>query len=181
MTSSPTPKPSVVWFTGLSGSGKTTTAEALERELTELGHHCYILDGDKIRQGLNKDLGFTASDRVTNIRRIAEVARLFVDAGLFAIVAIISPFEQERRMARELMNESEFIEIYMNTPLSVCEERDPKGLYKKARLGKLPNFTGIDSPYEPPKDPELELRSHVHSTKTLVNEIVEFLRRNSYI
>jgi len=146
-------KGKVIWFTGLSGSGKSTIANALERELHAQGKRTYILDGDNIRQGLNKDLGFTDSDRVENIRRVAEVAKLMMDAGLIVMTAFISPFRAEREMARELIGENHFIEVFVDTPLEVCEQRDPKGLYKKARRGQLPNMTGIDSPYEPPASP----------------------------
>lgn len=141
----------VIWFTGLSGSGKSTLANALEKELHALGKRTYILDGDNVRQGLNKDLGFTDADRVENIRRVAEVAKLMMDAGLIVLTAFISPFRAEREMARQLIGEENFIEVYVDTPLQVCEQRDPKGLYKKARSGQLPNMTGINSPYEPPE------------------------------
>ena len=150
----------VIWFTGLSGSGKSTIANALEKELNAQGKHTYILDGDNIRQGLNKDLGFTDADRVENIRRVAEVAKLMMDAGLIVMTAFISPFRAERQMARELIGENNFIEVYVDTPLAVCEERDPKGLYKKARSGQLPNMTGINSPYEAPVKPELTINSN---------------------
>lgn len=145
----------VVWFTGLSGSGKSTIANALEIELHARGKRTYILDGDNVRQGLNKDLGFTDADRVENIRRIAEVSKLMMDAGLIVLTAFISPFQREREMARELIGSDNFVEIYVNTPLDICEERDPKGLYKKARHGLLPNMTGINSPYEVPTNPDL--------------------------
>jgi bifunctional enzyme CysN/CysC len=147
--------PCVVWFTGLSAAGKTTIANLVEKRLHALGRHTYLLDGDNVRHGLNKDLDFTNADRVENIRRIAEVARLMVDAGLIVLVAFISPFRAERRMARELVVAGEFVEVFIDTPLAVAEERDPKGLYKKARRGELKNFTGIDSPYERPERPEV--------------------------
>jgi bifunctional enzyme CysN/CysC len=150
-------KPSVLWFTGLSGAGKSTIANLVETELHRLGCHTYMLDGDNVRHGLNKDLGFTQADRVENIRRIAEVARLMTDAGLIVLVSFISPFRSERRMARELVAEGEFLEVFVDTPLEVAEARDPKGLYAKARRGELVNFTGIDSPYEPPEHAELRL------------------------
>jgi len=146
-------KPGVIWLTGLSGSGKSTIANIIEKKLHALGHHTYLLDGDNIRHGLNKDLGFTDRDRVENIRRIAEVANLMVDAGLIVITAFISPFAAERSMARDLIGPNEFKEVYINTPLSIAEDRDVKGLYKKARRGELKNFTGIDSPYEEPAEP----------------------------
>jgi len=148
-------KGKVIWFTGLSGSGKSTIANALEKELHAQGKRTYILDGDNVRQGLNKDLGFTDADRVENIRRVAEVAKLMMDAGLIVMTAFISPFRAERQMARELIGEENFIEVFVDTPLAVCEQRDPKGLYKKARNGQLPNMTGISSPYEPPLTPAL--------------------------
>ena len=147
----------VIWFTGLSGSGKSTLANLLEVELHKQGKHTYLLDGDNIRQGLNKDLGFTDADRVENIRRIAEVAKLMMDAGLIVITAFISPFKREREMAKQLIGEENFIEVFVDTPLKICEERDPKGLYKKAREGKLPNFSGISSSYEAPEDPDVIL------------------------
>jgi bifunctional enzyme CysN/CysC len=148
-------KGKVIWFTGLSGSGKSTIANALEVELHKQGKHTYLLDGDNIRQGLNKDLGFTDADRVENIRRIAEVAKLMMDAGLVVMTAFISPFKREREMARHLIGEENFIEVFVDTPIEICEERDPKGLYKKAREGKLPNFSGISSPYEIPENPNI--------------------------
>ncbi|HEY0309752.1 MAG TPA: sulfate adenylyltransferase subunit CysN, partial [Luteimonas sp.] len=149
--------PRCVWFTGLSGAGKSTIANLVEKRLLAMGHHTYLLDGDNVRHGLNKDLGFTAEDRVENIRRVAEVARLMVDAGLIVLVSFISPFRAERRMARELFGEGEFLEVFVDTPLAVAEERDVKGLYAKARAGQLRNFTGIDSPYEIPERPEVVL------------------------
>jgi len=148
-------QPCVLWFTGLSGSGKSTVANIVEKKLHALGHHTYLLDGDNVRHGLNRDLGFTEEGRVENSRRVAEVAKLMVDAGLIVLTAFISPYRAERRMARQLFAEGEFIEVYMDTPLDVAEARDPKGLYKKARRGELKNFTGIDSPYEAPGAPEL--------------------------
>jgi bifunctional enzyme CysN/CysC len=150
-------KPCVVWFTGLSGAGKSTVGNLLEKRLFALGRHTYLLDGDNVRHGLNKDLGFTEADRVENVRRVAEVAHLMADAGLIVLVSFISPFRAERRMARALMDEGEFFEVFVDTPLTVAEERDPKGLYKKARRGELKNFTGVDSPYEVPEDPEIRI------------------------
>ena len=144
-------KPLCLWFTGLSGSGKSTLANLLEQRLHDMGRHTYLLDGDNVRQGLNRDLGFADADRVENIRRVAEVARLMVDAGLITIVAFISPFRSERQMARDLFDPGEFIEIFVDAPLEVCEQRDPKGLYRKARAGQIKNFTGIDSAYEVPE------------------------------
>jgi len=150
-------KPCALWFTGLSGAGKSTVANLVEKKLLSLGKHTYLLDGDNVRHGLNRDLGFTDSDRVENIRRIAATTKLFVDAGLIVLASFISPFRSERNMARELLEEGEFFEVYVNTSLEVCEQRDPKGLYKKARSGELKNFTGIDSPYEPPESPEIRI------------------------
>ena len=150
-------KPCVLWFTGLSGAGKSTIANLVEKRLATIGRHTYLLDGDNVRHGLNKDLGFSDADRVENIRRVAEVARLMADAGLIVLVSFISPFRAERRMARSLMPEGEFIEVYVDTPLAVAETRDPKGLYRKARRGELKNFTGVDSPYEPPENPEIRV------------------------
>jgi bifunctional enzyme CysN/CysC len=157
----------VIWFTGLSGSGKSTLANSLEVELQKQGKHTYLLDGDNIRQGLNKDLGFTDSDRVENIRRIAEVAKLMMDAGLIVITAFISPFKREREMARSLIGAENFVEIFVDTPIEVCEERDPKGLYKKAREGKLPNFSGISSPYETPGNPDLRIDGKINKSDSL--------------
>ncbi|MCL7050797.1 hypothetical protein MKW94_008732 [Papaver nudicaule] len=142
--------PRIVWLTGLSGAGKSTIANLVEKRLHALGRHTYLLDGDNVRHGLNRDLGFTEADRVENIRRVAEVARLMLDAGLITLVSFISPFRAERDMARALVGPDEFVEVFVDTPLAVAEERDPKGLYKKARRGELKHFTGIDSPYEPP-------------------------------
>jgi bifunctional enzyme CysN/CysC len=149
----------VIWFTGLSGSGKSTLANALEKELHAQGKHTYVLDGDNVRQGLNNDLGFTDADRVENIRRVAEVAKLMMDAGLIVLTAFISPFRAEREMARQLIGEENFNEVFVDTPLEICEQRDPKGLYKKARSGQIPNMTGINSPYEPPEKPSMVLRT----------------------
>ncbi len=148
-----------MWLTGLSGSGKSTIANALETRLHEQGYHTFLLDGDNVRHGLNRDLGFTDADRVENIRRISEVAKLMSDAGLIVITSFISPFNSERQMARALMSEGEFFEIYVDAPLEVCEKRDEKGLYAKARAGKIKNFTGIDSAYEPPEKPEISVDS----------------------
>src|SRR5207342_116377 len=150
-------QPRCLWFTGLSGSGKSTIANLAEKRLVASGHHTYILDGDNVRHGLNRDLGFTEEDRVENIRRVAEVARLMVDAGLIVLVSFISPFRAERRMARDLFDEGEFLEVFVDTPLAVAEERDVKGVYAKARAGEIRNFTGIDSPYERPEPAEITL------------------------
>jgi bifunctional enzyme CysN/CysC len=162
----------VIWFTGLSGSGKSTLANALEYALHQAGKHTYILDGDNIRHGLNKDLGFSDADRVENIRRIAEVARLMADAGLIVITAFISPFKREREMARELIGSKHFLEVYVSTPLTICEQRDPKGLYKKARSGELPNMTGISSPYELPDHPDFVADGGAQDIKTIIDALV---------
>ncbi|MEO1045728.1 MAG: sulfate adenylyltransferase subunit CysN [Pseudomonadota bacterium] len=166
-------RPRLLWFTGLSGSGKSTIANLVEKRLHAMGRHSFLLDGDNVRHGLNKDLGFTDADRVENIRRIAEVARLMTDAGLIVLTAFISPFRAERRMARELMPEGEFIEIFVDTPLDVAEARDEKGLYKKARAGELKNFTGIDSPYEAPEKPEIRIDTTSMSAEDAAEHIVE--------
>ena len=165
----------VLWFTGLSGSGKSTIANALERALHDQGIRTYLLDGDNIRHGLNNDLGFTDADRVENIRRIGEVAKLMVDAGVVVLTAFISPFAAERRMARDLFEEGEFIEIHVDTPLEVAESRDPKGLYKKARKGEIPNFTGISSPYEAPENPEVRVSTEKYSVEEIVADLVKQL------
>ena len=167
----------VVWMTGLSGAGKSTLANMLEKRLHARGLRTYLLDGDNVRHGLNKDLGFTAADRVENIRRIAEVAKLMVDAGLIVITAFISPFRAERRMARELMNPGEFIEVFVDTPLEVAERRDPKGLYGKARRGELKNFTGIDSPYEIPEKPEVRIDTVASSIEAATQQVYDALIR----
>jgi bifunctional enzyme CysN/CysC len=173
--------PSVLWLTGLSGAGKSTIANLVETELNRLGCHTYMLDGDNVRHGLNKDLGFTQADRVENIRRIAEVARLMTDAGLIVLVSFISPFRSERRMARELMEEGEFLEVFVDTPLEIAEQRDPKGLYAKARRGELANFTGIDSPYEPPENPEVRLEMTTLSPEDGAKIVVDALRERGML
>lgn len=152
-------KPCVLWLTGLSGSGKSTLANALEQRLFTMGYHTYLLDGDNVRHGLNKDLGFNENSRIENIRRIGEVCKLFVDSGLIVLCAFISPFYKERQIIRELLDKGEYIEIFVDTPIEICEKRDPKGLYKKARNGEIKNFTGIGSPYEAPKNPEIHIKS----------------------
>ena len=164
-----------LWFTGLSGSGKSTVANALEQALHEKGLHTYILDGDNVRHGLNRDLGFTDADRIENVRRVAEVTKLMVDAGIVVITSFISPFRSERQMARELFDAGEFIEVYVNVTLDQAEERDPKGLYKKARRGELPNFTGIDSAYEEPETPEIELKTGERSVEECVEQILKYM------
>lgn len=173
--------PCCLWFTGLSGSGKSTVASLLEKRLNALGRHTYTLDGDNVRHGLNRDLGFTDADRVENIRRVGEVSKLFVDAGLIVLVSFISPFRAERRMARSLFPASEFIEVFVDAPIEVCEARDAKGLYKKARAGQLENFTGIDSPYEVPQSPELRLAAGSATPAQLVEEIMTELARRGVV
>jgi bifunctional enzyme CysN/CysC len=168
-------KPACLWFTGLSGSGKSTIANLLEKRLFASGKHTYLLDGDNVRHGLNRDLGFTETDRVENIRRVTEIAKLFVDAGLIVLVSFISPYRAERRFARSQFADGEFIEVFVDTPLEVCERRDPKGLYRKARSGALANFTGIDSEYEPPESPEIRLDTIAHSAEDNVHNILKKL------
>jgi bifunctional enzyme CysN/CysC len=164
-------KPAVLWFTGLSGAGKSTIANLVEQRLVRMNRHTFLLDGDNVRHGLNKDLGFTESDRIENIRRVGEVARLMADAGLIVLTAFISPFRADREMVRNMMDDGEFVEIFVDTPLSVAEKRDVKGLYKKARSGELKNFTGIDSPYEPPEMPEI----HVDTTELTAEEAADLI------
>ncbi len=167
--------PFILWFTGLSGSGKSTVANLVEKKLYSLGKHTYLLDGDNVRHGLNKDLGFTDADRVENIRRIAEVAKLMVDSGQIVLVSFISPFRSERRMARELVEQGEFFEIFIDTPIHIAEERDPKGLYKKMRRGELKNFTGIDSPYEVPENAEIRIDTTTQIPEQAVEQIISYL------
>ena len=174
-------KPCVIWFTGLSGSGKSTLANALERALFERAHHCYLLDGDNVRQGLNSDLGFSDEARVENIRRIGETAKLFVDAGLIVMTAFISPFRTERELARNLVDADEFIEVHVSASLDVCEERDPKGLYKKARAGEIANFTGIDSAYEAPENPEVLIDTGNNDVATCAQQLVDYLLKKGVI
>jgi len=174
-------KPALLWFTGLSGAGKSTIADQLEKKLHARGKHTFVLDGDNVRHGLNRDLGFTEADRVENIRRVAEVAKLFVEAGLITLVAFISPFRAERELARELVAPGEFVEIFVDTPLEACERRDPKGLYKKARRGELQNFTGLDSPYERPNNPELILDALNESPGDLADRIIAFMQQRGML
>jgi bifunctional enzyme CysN/CysC len=168
-------RPAVLWFTGLSGAGKSTIANLVEKKLHRMNRHTFLLDGDNVRHGLNKDLGFTDADRVENIRRIGEVAKLMTDAGLIVITAFISPFRAERQLVRDMMEEGEFLEIYIDTPLQVAEHRDVKGLYKKARSGKLANFTGVDSPYEPPQAPEIHINTGTMTPAQAASLIVDRL------
>lgn len=165
--------PKLIWFTGLSGSGKSTLASAFEGYLFDKGFHTYILDGDNVRSGLNKDLDFTDAHRVENIRRIAEVSKLFVDAGIVVLTAFISPFRQDRQQARDLVGRENFIEVFVDTPLEVCEQRDVKGLYARARAGKIPNFTGIDSPFERPEAAEVHIKTEGKSVEVSLKELID--------
>ena len=174
-------KACILWFTGLSGAGKSTVANIVEKKLAAMGRHTYLLDGDNVRHGLNKDLGFTDADRVENIRRIGEVANLMVDSGLIVLTAFISPFRSERQMARNLVGDDEFLEVFVETPLAIAEERDPKGLYKKARRGELKNFTGIDSPYEPPESPEILVNTASQSAEQAAERVISELRKKGII
>ena len=174
-------RPAILWFTGLPASGKSTIANVVERELHALGAHTYLLDGDNVRHGLNRDLGFTDADRVENIRRIGEVARLFVDAGLIVLCSFISPFRAERRMVRGLVAAEEFVEIFVDTPLDECMRRDPKGLYARASAGHIKNFTGIDSPYEAPENPEIVVRTRDTTADQAARTILDVLRERSII
>lgn len=170
-----------LWLTGLSGSGKSTIAHKLEERLFERGIRSYVLDGDNIRFGLNKDLGFSREARQENIRRVAEVAKLFTDAGIINIIAFISPYLQDRLTARNIQEPGDFIEIYIKCPISICEKRDPKGIYKKARAGLIKEFTGIDDPYEEPKNPEIVIETDKESLDECVNKIVNYLIKNGYL
>jgi len=174
-------KSCILWFTGLSGSGKSTIANAVEDVLYKRGVTTYLLDGDNVRHGLNKDLGFSETDRVENIRRVGEVSKLFVDSGLIVLTAFISPFKSDRQIARSLVEYDEFIEVFVNTPLEVCESRDPKGLYKKARKGAIKNFTGISSPYEEPQSAEINLETDKLSISECCELIIQYLLEHGYI
>ncbi|MFC5469666.1 adenylyl-sulfate kinase [Cohnella suwonensis] len=168
----------VIWLTGLSGSGKSTIATSLENELHHQGVLTYVLDGDNIRHGLNNNIGFSEADRKENIRRVGEVSKLFCDAGVITIVALISPFEEDRNSVRSQFSNGEFVEVFVKCPLVECENRDPKGLYKKVREGKIPNFTGIDSPYEEPKNPELVLETNTMSIEDCIKRLIDYLVEN---
>lgn len=174
-------KPAVLWFTGLSGAGKSTVASALENRLAELGYHTYLLDGDNVRHGLCSDLGFSEQDRRENIRRIGELVKLMADAGLIVLSAFISPHRAERQLVRDLLPEGEFIEVFVNASLEVCEGRDPKGLYRKARAGEIPNFTGIDSEYQAPENPEIDLPAGEKSVDELVELCINDLNQRGVI
>ena len=171
-------QPRLIWFTGLSGSGKSSIANILEKKLQAMGRHTITLDGDNVRHGLNRDLGFTKADRVENIRRVGETSKLMVDAGLICITSFISPFSSEREMVRNLMLEGEFVEVFVDTPLEVCEQRDVKGLYAKARTGELPNFTGISSPYDAPLKPEVRIDTTMVSAEEAADQIIDYLSRS---
>lgn len=171
----------VLWFTGLSGSGKSTIGHRVERMLIERGAFAYVLDGDNIRHGLNSDLGFAPEDRVENIRRIGEVARLFADAGALVVSAFISPYRKDRDRIRGLMGKGEFVEVFVDTPLEVCEARDPKGLYKKARAGEISNFTGLDAPYEAPESPEVHLRTADISIDEAATQVIRYLEQQNIL
>lgn len=169
--------PYVLWMTGLSGAGKTTLAKLLEKELFKCGYQTIILDGDDLRKGLNKNLGFSKEDRSENIRRTAEVSRLMLNAGVISIVSLISPFQNDRKIAREIIGDDHFTEIFVDAPLEVTEKRDPKGLYKKARAGEISNFTGITSPYEPPTHPDLHLKTDENSPQALIEEVMIYIEK----
>ncbi len=174
-------QPCILWFTGLSGSGKSTIANAVEAKLNALNRHTYLLDGDNIRRGLNAGLGFCDADRIENIRRIGEISKLFVDAGIIVLSAFISPFQEDRDRVRALVGEREFIEVFIDAPLEVCESRDPKGLYKKARNGEIPDFTGISSPYEAPANAEIHVKNSELSIEACADLVIMYLKNNGYI
>ena len=174
-------KPCILWFTGLSGSGKSTIANAVEVELNKLGKHTYLLDGDNIRLGLNKGLSFSDEDRVENIRRIGEVSKLFVDSGTIVLTAFISPFIKDREIVKKLVNDIEFIEIFIDTPIEICKQRDPKGLYKKARQGEIKSFTGISSPYESPLKPKIHIKTNKNTILECTSQIIKYLDNKGYL
>ncbi|WP_416147998.1 adenylyl-sulfate kinase [Salipaludibacillus sp. HK11] len=174
-------KSCTIWFTGLSGSGKSTLANAVDQRLYQLGAKTYVLDGDNVRHGLNKDLGFKPEDREENIRRIGEVSKLFVDSGSIVLTAFVSPYRQDRDLAREMVEKDEFIEVFVKCPVEECENRDPKGLYKKARAGEIPEFTGISAPYEEPNQPELTISTDQASIEQSVETIIDYLKQKQII
>lgn len=174
-------KGAVLWFTGLSGSGKSTVANAVDRLLHDRGIHTYVLDGDNIRMGLNKNLDFSPDDRTENIRRIGEVAKLFAEAGTLVLTAFIAPFKRDRDQVRQIMSEGQFVEVYVNASLETCESRDPKGLYKKARAGEIKGFTGLDAPYEAPEPGDIVLDSDSKSIEELASEVIRYLESNGYL
>jgi adenylylsulfate kinase len=174
-------KSALLWFTGLSGAGKSSISVAVEKELYKRGIHTYILDGDNVRHGLNKNLGFSPEDRTENIRRIGEVSKLFVDAGVVTLSAFISPYRDDRKMVRELLGDGEFVEVYVKCSVNECEKRDPKGLYKKARAGEIKGFTGIDAPYEAPETPEIVVETDKQPLEKSVEQIISYLIENEYI
>ena len=174
-------KPCILWFTGLSGSGKSTIANALEEMLYNNGNFTYLLDGDNVRHGLNKDLGFDDKSRIENIRRVGEVAKLFIDSGQIVLTAFISPFQSDRDLVKNLVHRDEFIEIFVDTPLEICEQRDPKGLYKKARAGEIRDFTGIDSPYESPVKSDIHIQNDKITIEKVCEQIIQYLINNNYI
>ena len=171
----------IIWLTGLSGAGKSTIADLLEEKLNKQGKHTFLLDGDNLRHTLNQDLGFSDYDRNENIRRIGHVGKLMVDAGLIVIASFISPFEKQRKLTRELFEKDEYIEVFLNTPIEVCEQRDPKGLYKKARSGLIKDFTGIDSAYEKPENPEITLDGEKYTAEELSDKIINYLSKNKFL
>ncbi|SEP43770.1 adenylyl-sulfate kinase [Methylobacterium sp. ap11] len=173
--------PLILWMTGLSGAGKSTVANRVEEKLWRQGRHTMLLDGDSLRFGLNKDLGFADADRVENVRRTAEVAKLMLEAGLIVLCSLISPFRREREQARQLVGPGEFLEVFVDAPIEECRRRDPKGLYARALAGQIPNFTGISSPYEAPEAPDLHLQTHIHDVETLADRVVAELRHRGAI
>ncbi len=174
-------RPCLLWFTGLSGSGKSTIASAVECKLAERLQHTSLLDGDNVRHGLCADLAFSEEDRNENIRRVGEVANLMMESGLIVLTAFISPFKENRHIVRAMLNEGEFIEVYINTPIEICERRDPKGLYKKARAGLIKDFTGIDSPYQPPENPEIVIKNYGITIEDAANNVIKYLEIQGYL
>ena len=173
-------KPCLIWFTGLSASGKSTVANIVEHKLHAMSRHTYLLDGDNVRQGLCSDLKFSVEDRIENIRRIGELGKLFLDSGIITLCAFISPFISDRKIVRELLAEDEFIEVFMDTSLTECERRDPKGMYQKARAGTIKSFTGIDSPYQAPVNAEIHLNGDEHTAEALANQVIAYLQAHHY-